>query len=360
MNVEQVRHALTLLARELRLAVDVPSVLGATMRTLGEVVPFADGVIWQTEGDHLEVVTTTGRASATEAEPLALEVARTGDTVVAGRVLAAPLVALGRVCGVLVLTSDGPTSFGTAEQAVVEAVALQVAAAMETTRRFQEVMELERLKRDFIARVSHELRTPITIINGFLSTLMEHEDRLDASQRHHMIGRSLAASGRLSHLIEDLLVLSRLEAGVLSPEPTTVDVGQVLEAVRDQTPHPEGVVIAPAPRLTVTSDAAMLQRALGFLVDNAVKYGGTATIAASRSNDGWVVIDVRDRGDGIPADVRPHVFEMFTRSARHTDVPGLGVGLPVARTLLEVLHGELAVVEPADGIGTILRVRLPR
>src|SRR3546814_6878516 len=85
-------------------------------------------------------------------------------------------------------------------------------------------MELERLKSDFINRVSHELRTPITIVNGFLDTLLAHGDDLRAEQRSHMLERAQLASARLGRLIEELLILSRIDAGVLIPTITTVDL----------------------------------------------------------------------------------------------------------------------------------------
>jgi two-component system sensor histidine kinase KdpD len=246
--------------------------------------------------------------------------------------------------------------------ALAEAAALQAAAALESARRYQEVMELERLKRDFINRVSHELRTPITIIGGFLSTLISHDEEVDAEQRRHMLERSLAASDRLGHLIEDLLVLSRLEAGVLTPALATAPRLAAVEATRASSADPGAVSVEVPAHLVVRTDPVLFQRALGFVVDNSLKYAGHAAVRADGPTSGdprLIALEVRDRGPGIARDVRGTLFEMFTRGASTTEVPGLGVGLPVARTLLEIVGADIEVMDPPDGPGALVRIRVP-
>lgn len=358
-GVDELRASLAELIAELRRASDVTSVLAAALRCLEPQTGARGGAIHQVNDDGLELVAAQPAATpAAAATDLARAAAASGDLTTETNLAAAPLVSLGRVCGVLVL-DIGDEPLDARERTLVETVAFQVAAAMEATRRFLEVMELERLKRDFISRVSHELRTPMTIISGFLSTLLAHDERLGSEQRRHMVGRSLAASDRLNRLIEDLLVLSRLEAGLLTPDPMRVVVADVVEAVRAQSIAPDQVDVTVSDGLEATTDPVMFQRALGFVVDNALKYGEHADVRASRDAEGRVVVEVRDRGPGIPADVRPIVFEMFTRGADVTDVPGLGVGLPVARTLLEVLHGRLTIADEIDGQGALVVVSLP-
>lgn len=221
-------------------------------------------------------------------------------------------------------------------------------------------MELERLKSDFIARVSHELRTPITIIKGFLDTMLAHEHTLGPEQRHHMLERSHLASSRLSGLIEELLILSRLEAGVLTPAPATVDIAGVLADVRQAALEPERVTIDTAAGAALTTDGTLLTRALGLVVDNAIKYGGAAVVTAvAPSGSGSWAFEVRDQGPGFPADVRDTAFEMFTRAQGTTAIPGLGVGLPIARTLVEVLDGEIAIDATHPGPGALVRILLP-
>ena len=234
-------------------------------------------------------------------------------------------------------------------------------SSLDRARLFQEVMELERLKSDFISRVSHELRTPITIIRGFLDTMLAHEDSLGPEQRHHMLERSHLASARLSGLIEELLTLSRLDAGVLTPDPTRTRVLELLASVRDAAIEPEQVLLGAPDGGYLEVDSALLARAIGLVVDNAIKYGGTAEVTALAPAPGSTVwrFEVRDRGAGFADDVVDTAFEMFTRSQGTTAIPGLGVGLPIARTLVEVLDGSIAIDTTHEGIGALVRIEVP-
>jgi two-component system sensor histidine kinase KdpD len=191
--------------------------------------------------------------------------------------------------------------------------------------------------------------------------MLAHDDTLGTEERHHMLERSHLASTRLSGLIEELLILSRLDAGVLSPEPAPVSVQTVLEQVRDAAAEPEQVLLHCPAGTTIDTDRVLLARALGLVVDNAVKYGGTAELTAvgpSATHHAWT-FEVRDRGAGFADDVRDTAFEMFTRSQSTTAVPGLGVGLPIARTLVEVLDGDIAVDHDHVGTGALVRISLP-
>ena len=160
-------------------------------------------------------------------------------------------------------------------------------------------MELERLKSDFIARVSHELRTPITIIKGFLDTMLAHEDTLGAEQRHHMLERSHLAASRLSRLIEELLILSR-SMPACSPRSRPRSLVQtILDDVRESATEPEQVLVRAPAGATLTTDPMLLARALGLVVDNAIKYGGTAEVTAELAGTAWT-FEVRDRGPASP------------------------------------------------------------
>jgi K+-sensing histidine kinase KdpD len=147
-------------------------------------------------------------------------------------------------------------------------------------------------------------------------------------------------------------MLSRLEAGVVAANVEVTDGASVLEEVRRQSERPEAVDVRCAEGLLLTTDASLLIRALGFLVDNSLKYAGGCAIEAA---DG--VIEVVDRGPGIPLSKRSHVFERFTRANEDTTVAGMGIGLPMARTLLAAAGADLTIEDPADGVGTRLVVR---
>src|SRR3546814_1798557 len=91
---------------------------------------------------------------------------------------------------------------------------------------------------------------------------------------------------------------------------------------------------------------------------NAIKYGGIAAVEATQHDGGWTFV-VRDSGAGFPVDVEATAFEMFTRSSNQTAVPGLGVGLPIARTLVEVLDGTIQIDATVDGGGALVRIEVP-
>jgi signal transduction histidine kinase len=131
--------------------------------------------------------------------------------------------------------------------------------------------------------------------------------------------------------------------------------------VRDAATESEQVLLHAPDGATLTTDPVLLARALGLVVDNAIKYGGTAEVTAIGPTDGgdlWT-FEVRDRGAGFAEDVRDTAFEMFTRSQGTTAIPGLGVGLPIARTLVEVLDGDIAIDSTHSGTGALVRITLP-
>jgi signal transduction histidine kinase len=268
--------------------------------------------------------------------------------------LGVPMISLGEVVGVMQVDSPEPDAFDYDDLTLLAGLAVQVAAAIESARRFEMVMELERLKTDFISRVSHELRTPITIIDGFIATMLSRHEVLDVEQRRAMLERSRVAVARLSGLIEDLITLARFETGVITADVRLTELASVLADVRTASSAPDRVHLVVQDGHRVATDPSLLGRALGFLVDNALKYGGDGPVEVAAAGQ---VLTVRDHGPGIPDDVRGTLFELFTRSKGTMSVPGLGLGLPMARTLLGVLDARLSVDAAPDG-GTVVRVEL--
>jgi K+-sensing histidine kinase KdpD len=259
-------------------------------------------------------------------------------------VIVVPLIVFGEAIGTITVHSGDVDAFDRDDQILLEGLATQVAGAVESARRFEKVAELEVLKSDFIARVSHELRTPITIMSGFVSTLLAHHDELDARARHQMLERVEVATARLSGLIDELLMLTKLEAGVIAASRERVFVRAVLEQVQRESAAPEMVAIDAADDLVEQTDANLLVRALGFLVDNSVKYAGHAELRASAGT-----IEVIDHGPGIRDVAKQRVFERFTRDTDQTTVPGMGIGLPMARTLLAAIGADLALKDAVGG-----------
>jgi two-component system sensor histidine kinase KdpD len=265
--------------------------------------------------------------------------------------LAVPLTVFGDVIGAIQVNSGDIDAFDDDDRVLLEGLATQVAGAIESARRFEKIAELEVLKSDFIARVSHELRTPITIMNGFMSTLIAHHDELDPHARRQMLERVEVATARLSGLIDELLMLSKLEAGVVAASRETVIIRDVLEQVRREASSSDAITIDCDPEAKLETDPALLVRSLGFLVDNALKYAGAAELRGSVTT-----IEVIDHGRGIRHDAKQRVFERFTRDTDQTTLPGMGIGLPMARTLLAAVGADL-VLEDTPGGGAHMTVK---
>lgn len=227
---------------------------------------------------------------------------------------------------------------------------------------------LENVRRDFVANVSHELRTPITSIKGFVETLL-HENLEDRQQALRFLGIVLKQVNRLDAIIQDLLLLSRVERGA---EEETIGLqderlADVLQAavqmcekkaadkqVRFEVQCPAG--------LTARVNAPLLEQAVVNLLDNAVKYSpdnATVRIVAERAT-AEAVIRVEDEGCGIAPNHVPRLFERFYRvdKARSRQLGGTGLGLAIVKHIVAAHRGSVGV-ESTLGRGSIFSIRLP-
>jgi two-component system sensor histidine kinase KdpD len=159
-----------------------------------------------------------------------------------------------------------------------------------------------------------------------------------------MLERVEVATARLSGLIDELLMLSKLEAGVIAASRERVRLHAALDQVRLESADPDAVTVVCDADITTDTDLNLLVRALGFLVDNALKYAGACELRASRG-----VIEIVDHGPGIRDDAKTKVFERFTRATDQTTVPGMGIGLPMARTLLAAIGADLSLADTEGG-----------
>ncbi|MGO4598178.1 sensor histidine kinase [Terrabacter sp. 2RAF25] len=232
----------------------------------------------------------------------------------------------------------------------------------------QRLTELDRQKTDFMATVSHELRTPLTSISGYLELLVDG-DFGEVSDGQHValdiIGRNAT---RLRGLIEDLLVLNKIEISGLQAIAEEVAVRDLLRTVTE-TMEPvaaaSGVqLICPAvpDDLVVKVDRGQVERALINLGSNAVKFtpeGGEVVLTAERSG-GSTIISVHDTGIGIPAADLARLSERFFRAGNATAaaIPGTGLGLAIVRAIVEGHGGEL-VIASVEGEGSTMQVVLP-
>jgi two-component system phosphate regulon sensor histidine kinase PhoR len=229
-----------------------------------------------------------------------------------------------------------------------------------------EPRRLERLRRDLVANASHELRTPVAAIVGVAETLAAGASE-DAEARKSFVDILLRHSTRLSRLTNDLLDLSRLEAGYKPRVEAIAAHASVATVVTALGPRAEARRITletAVPReLSASADRAALEQILTNLVDNAIKYtpeGGRVRITAD-ARDGKIQLAVEDNGPGIPAVHLPRLFERFYRvdDARSRELGGTGLGLAIVKHLVLANGGEISV-ESQVGRGSRFVVSLPR
>ncbi|HEX3389927.1 MAG TPA: PAS domain-containing sensor histidine kinase [Streptosporangiaceae bacterium] len=238
-------------------------------------------------------------------------------------------------------------------------------ARQELSEQNAELRELDELKTRFLATVSHELRSPLTSIVSY-AELIRDEDRLSPAAARFLDVISRNAE-RITKLVGDLLLLSRIEAGMIPLELTQVFVAEVVtEAVQAAAPGAaqQGVTLdgsAPAGP-PVLADRARLVQVIDNLIANAVKFtdeGGQVRVTASVLDREWR-IDVRDSGIGIPPAEIGHLFDRFFRASNATTAgrPGSGLGLSIVKEVAE-LHGGRVEVSSTLGAGTTVHLFLP-
>jgi PAS domain S-box-containing protein len=230
------------------------------------------------------------------------------------------------------------------------------------------LLELDRMKDELVALVSHELRTPLTSIRGYLELLLDEARDAGLGATHvdwlNIIDRNAV---RLLRLVEDLLLKAQDAAGTIALDRTDVDISAVVEhciqvggpvaKARGIALHGESEELAP-----VSGDPVRLGQVIDNLVSNALKFtppGGRVDVRAY-SHEAGIRIEVADTGVGIPEAEQHRLFERFYRTsqAESEAVPGAGLGLSIAKAIVEG-HGGAISCRSSDGVGTTLVVELP-
>jgi len=284
-----------------------------------------------------------------------------------------PLVTEGSVFGVMTFHFTVPVNFDPEYKALLTSVAQHCAQALDRARLY-ETAERARAnaeaanqsKDDFLSTISHELRTPLNAILGWAAMLREGAIDPDRSQR--AIEAIFNNATRQGRLIEELLDVSRIVAGRASLDLHDVDLGEnirgAVEAMMPQAAA-KGVELRydTATGVYVVGDPRRLEQVFLNLLSNAVKFtpsGGSVTIAAAPASES-VEVRVSDTGAGIDAAFLPHVFERFRQADSTTTrgVGGLGLGLFIARQLVEAQEGTIRVESGGAGRGAMFVVTLP-
>jgi len=236
-----------------------------------------------------------------------------------------------------------------------------------TVVRFSDITELrryERSRREFVANVSHELKTPIAVLKSLLETLYEEEDR---EEKRVFLEKALKRVEDMRRLVEDLLILTKLESGEERIKREDVDLRLLVEEVFDLL-EPQAkernisLINSVDKGLKVKGDWDKLFLLLKNLVDNAIKYnkeGGKVEVKAKRENQ-YVQLQVQDTGIGIPKEHIPFIFERFYRvdPSRSRNLGGTGLGLSIVKHIA-LSHGGKIEVESREGLGSTFTVYLP-
>ncbi|MBE0428901.1 MAG: PAS domain S-box protein [Thermoleophilia bacterium] len=242
----------------------------------------------------------------------------------------------------------------------------ETAGIVHVFRDISEYKEIDRMKSDFVATVSHELRTPLTSILGFAKTLLRADANFSEESRESFLTEIVREGERLARLIEDVLSVSRIEAGSLRLDlrPVAVEptVREVVRNVSSLTSIHRFEINVPDDISLVMADSDKLHQVLLNLVVNAVKYspdGGEVSVSAAES-EGYIRFLVADQGVGISEENLPHIFERFFRASPggKRGAAGTGLGLYVSRNLIEQMGGEIWA-ESQPGAGSRFYFRLP-
>jgi signal transduction histidine kinase len=291
--------------------------------------------------------------------------------------LTVPLKLGDQVLGVVDLETSQPQAYtGPGGRTVLSlghgtALTIQNLRLVEDTREMETYRELDRLKSELLQTVSHELRTPLGAIKGFTTTLLEHDRHLSREEKTEFLEIIDQESDRLRGLIEDLLDMSKIEAGVLQLDRQAVSLAKlVADAVKTVSSHsPEHRFEASVPTdLFADADSRRVRQVVHNLLENAVKYspdGGTIAVSAARVDGAkgqgaergvpggsYVAISVRDQGIGIARNELSRVFDRFHRvdSDVGRRVGGSGLGLAICRGIVEAHNGRIwAESEPGHG-----------
>ena len=303
--------------------------------------------------------------------------------------LAVPVVARsGAVLGGLFFGHPEPGIFTERTERIVAGVAAQAAVAMDNARLYEaarksalerdallqseraarvEAERLSRMKDEFLAMLAHELRNPLAPISSSAALLgMQFRDEPRVRQASTIIGRQVK---HMSRLIDDLLDVSRVTRGLVTLQVDEVDLCEVVRGALDQArplidekSHRVEVDL-PQGSVHVRGDATRLIQAVANILNNAAKYTPPAgRIAVSLTlQEGRARLQVRDNGSGMPPDLLPSVFELFTQGARTLarSQGGLGLGLALVKKLVELHGGEVAAHSDGVGLGSVFTITLP-
>ncbi len=285
--------------------------------------------------------------------------------------LAVPMKIGDEIVGVVDVESRTPNAFDDRAMDLLARLADQIALVVHSNQLLSQqretmtrLRELDQMKSDFIAITSHELRTPITAIRGFVKTLIRNRERLSGDQIANFMQIIDRQSERLARLVEDLLFVSKIEAGTIRLSVEEVHLSKFLKEVVDALGperrsrvwldvHEDGAVVI---------DPQRLDQVLRNLIENALKFSpaDSTVFVEGGLSDGRLDLSVADQGVGIKPEDIPRIFDRFHQAghALTREAEGAGLGLYITKRLVDAMGGNISVTS-APGEGATFRVSLP-
>ena len=283
-------------------------------------------------------------------------------------VLAVPLLREDRILGGLVMGRRADGAFPHEVVGLLQTFATQSALAIDNARLYRALEEASRHKSQFLANMSHELRTPLNAIIGYSEMLQEEAEDLAADAFLPDLQRINSAGKHLLGLINDILDLSKIEAGRMDLFVESFEVGQMVrevEAVARSLVDKNGnalVVTCPDDAGEMEADLTKVRQALFNLLSNAAKFTdhGTISLTVKRQPDDWLTFAVSDTGIGMTEEQLGRLFEAFSQAEASTrsKYGGTGLGLAISRHFSRLMGGDLTVAS-VHGQGSTFTVRLP-
>jgi two-component system sensor histidine kinase KdpD len=291
------------------------------------------------------------------------------DTLPGAKALYLPMIASSGPVGVVGILPENPSeAFETEQVHLLETFANQTAMAMERVILAQEAQrerlsaEKQSLRNVFLSSVSHDLRTPLATISGAADTLLRKGEHLAEGKREELARTIHGEAERLNHIVRNVLNMTRLESGAIRvnkdwqslEEITGVVIERLSERLKD---HPLSLMI-PDNLPLIPFDPLLVEQVLTNLLENALQHTppGTPVEFVARMQKAGVLIEIADRGPGIPAGLEERIFEKFTRGK--SPGGGVGLGLSICRVIVEA-HGGRIWAENRPGGGAVFRFTLP-
>ena len=267
----------------------------------------------------------------------------------------------GATLGGLFFGHSQPAIFNAGHEKLVSGIAAQAGVAIENAKLYEEVRQLNARKDEFIGVAGHELRTPITTVKGYLQLLGE---QLPGGVAKEFTDKAIRQVNKLNRLVADLLDVTRIQAGRLEYHITPCFLLPLIResidtAAQMNTSH-QLVADLPEEDLIINADGTRIEQVLLNFLTNAIKYspGGEKILLSVKKKEDRVTVSVRDWGIGIPKEYHTDIFKRYYRVPSDQIIGGLGIGLYIAKEIIDRHGGTIGVGSPEDG-GSVFYFSLP-